>query len=277
MVVSARENGDFFTVRTVEDAIDRDPSTYVVVANETARHRETVDRLIAGGFAGTVLVEKPIFDTARPAAVNEFRRLLVAYNLRFHPVLMRLRELLAGEEAVSASVYIGQYLPDWRPGTDYRLSYSAHRAAGGGVLRDLSHDLDYTLWLFGRWKRVAAIGGQLSTLEVDSDDVFALLMRTERCPVVTLQLSYLDRMPRRQVVVNTQRHTFAADLIAGTIVVDGVIEKFAIDRDTTYRAMHDAILDGDMGTVCDVDAALEVLILVEGAERAATDGNWIDR
>ena len=146
------------------------------------------------------------------------------------------------------------------------------------MLRDLSHDLDYALWLFGPWTRVVALGGRHSELDIDSDDIFALLFETRNCPVVNVQLSYLDRRPRRQIVVNTRRHTFAADLIAGTLSVDArELELMELDRDTTYRAMHHAVICGETGTVCDVAAGLEVLALIEGAERSVADGVWIGR
>ncbi|USU14100.1 hypothetical protein NF701_17800 (plasmid) [Sphingomonadaceae bacterium OTU29THOMA1] len=277
MIVSKRRIEQLPFRHVLEDALDDDPETYVVVANETARHRDTVEQLIAAGFRGTVLVEKPIFDMAGPVPDHGFQRLSVAYNLRFHPVLQRLRAVLAEDTVISASIYVGQYLPDWRPGTDYRDSYSAHRSAGGGALRDLSHDLDYGTWLFGGWTRVAALGGHLSALEIDSDDVFALLMATQECPVVTVQLSYLDRMPRRRIVVNAQRQTIEADLIAGTLTINGEREEFTMDRDTTYRAMHDALLGARDEDACDALSAMDTLKLVEAAEQAASGGCWVSR
>jgi hypothetical protein len=68
-------------------------------------------------------------------------------------------ERLDGRSAITVSAYVGQDLRDWRPGRDHRTTASATQQAGGGVLRDLSHELDYLLWLFGPWQRVAALGG----------------------------------------------------------------------------------------------------------------------
>ena len=41
------------------------------------------------------------------------------------------------------------YLPHWRPEKDYRTSVSAIPSLGGGALRELSHEFDYLLELFG--------------------------------------------------------------------------------------------------------------------------------
>ena len=40
------------------------------------------------------------------------------------------------------------YLPSWRKTVDYTKSYSAFPNRGGGVLLDLSHEIDYLKWLF---------------------------------------------------------------------------------------------------------------------------------
>jgi predicted dehydrogenase len=222
-----------------------------------------------------VLVEKPLFDQARPLPASGFRLACVAYNLRFHPVVQRLKALLEGEDIVSAHAYAGQYLPDWRPGSDYRVSYSAQIDRGGGVLRDLSHELDYLAWVLGCWRRVAALGGHLSSLKISSDDVFSLLMSMERCPIVSVQLNYLERPARRTLVVNTNQHTFEADLIEGTLSIDREnFERFPVERDSTYRVMHEALLAGRTDVACSLDQGMQTLRLIDAARQSAQRLEW---
>lgn len=277
-VVSGRASSFPRIFGAVEPAIAEWCPDYVVIANATADHRETMARVNDAGFRGHVLVEKPIFASSERVESHPFATINVAYNLRFHPVMDRLRERLTGERLLSIQIYVGQYLPDWRPGTDYRRSYSSHAAGGGGVLRDLSHELDYLGYLAGRWRRVAALGGHYSALAGDSDDIFAMLIATERCPVVQLQMNYLDRVGRRQIVINTDRSTIAADFVAATMSVDAEVETFSVGRDDSYRAMHRAVLDGrDAASeqLCGLEEAFDTMTLIEAAERAAHTGHWI--
>lgn len=250
---------------------------YVVIANATHQHHASLVELARLGYAGIVLVEKPLFSHGGETIPTALRQLFVAYNFRFHPLIQRLKTLLAGEEIVSVQAYVGQYLPDWRPATDYRASYSASAEQGGGVLRDLSHELDYLTWLLGRTKRVSALGGHLSALEITSDDIFALMLVTEACPVVTLQLNYLDRAGRRSILINTSKHTIEANLIAGTLTIDRDVETFVVARDDTYRLMHEAVLSGSTGNLCTRAEGIETLRLIEAAELAAKRGTWIER
>lgn len=250
---------------------------YAVIATETARHAEGIGELAEAGFRGTLLVEKPLFHQADRLAQHPFEGAFVAYNLRFHPILQRLRELLQQETIISVQAYVGQYLPLWRPDRDYRTGYSADGSAGGGVLRDLSHELDYLNWLLGGWRKLTALGGRFSGLEITSDDVFALMMTTSRCPIVSVQLNYLDRVGRRRIIVNCAESTIEADLVAGQVLVNNEREDFRVERDDTYREMHRALLGGRCRDVCTFNEGLEVVRMIGAAEQAIEEGEWVTR
>jgi len=276
-VSSSRKINFPIAFRDIQMGLLEHKPDYVVVANATNNHYETLLILADAGFSGQVLVEKPILANSSALPEFKFKNLSVAYNLRFHPVIQRLKEVIRYEKTLSAQIYVGQYLPNWRPEANYQHSYSSSSVRGGGVLRDLSHELDYTTLLFGDWKSVTALGGHVSNLEIDSDDIFVVLLQTERCPVVSIQTSYLDRVVRRLIVINTQHHTIEANLVAGTLSIDGCLETFSLDQDHTYREMHSAIMNGNIHLLCPAKDALAVLHLIEAAELANKDKKWIMR
>lgn len=251
---------------------------YVVIASCTSEHHEDLSNLAQHGFCGLVMVEKPLFSFNIPIPENKFSKLVVAYNLRFHPSLQRLKAIAdQPSRLITAHIYVGSYLPNWRANTDYRQSYSAQRIAGGGVLRDLSHELDYALWLFGSWRRLTANGGKFGTLEIDSDDTYSILMETPLCPSVAIHLNYLDRVPRRQILLNTEEQTISVDLYSNSINLNGVQESIALDRDFTYRSEHQAMLSGHFELLCSVEVAQETLRTIESAEQAARLHTWIEQ
>ena len=277
-VVVSKRNVNFPIVYSdLAVALTKENPQYVVIANETNRHHETLLMLAQLHYEGITLVEKPLFSRYIEISPLPFQKVFVAYNLRFHPIIQRLKWLLADEHVLSVQAYVGQYLPDWRPSSDYRASYSASAEQGGGVLRDLSHELDYLTWMLEGWKRVSSLGGHLSSLKITSDDVFALMMVTPSCPVVTLQMNYLDRVGRRLMIINTAKHTIKADLIKGTIMVDKDNELFSVARDDTYHDMHEALLSGREDIACFLDEGLETLRLIEATERAAKCCEWVER
>ena len=276
-VVSRRPAAAMRRFPTVAEAVRGFAPDYAVIASRTAEHRADLTALAATGFDGLVLVEKPLF--AEPAAVpaNRFAKVFVAYNLRFDPVVRAAKAILDGESLIALHVYVGQYLPDWRPNRDYRTVYSARRAEGGGALRDLSHELDAVNWIAGGWTRLAATGGHLSPLEIDSDDVFALLVETARCKAVTVNLNYLDDALHRDIVALTAKGTLRADLVAGTVSFGGKLEVFNVVRDDAYRDQHRAILSGAADGACTLEDGVAITEMIAAAERAAHDRVWVER
>ena len=274
--VVSRRNVDATTVLpSIAVAVADWNPEYVVVASRTHEHRGDFEALTEGGFAGTVLMEKPLFDRGGDAPAHGFSQVFVAYNLRFHPAVARFRELLDQTTPYAVHAYVGQYLPDWRPDADYRKGYSAIKAQGGGVLRDLSHELDALNWMLGGWTRITALGGHLSHLEIDSDDVFSLMFAANRCPVVTIQMNYLDSVLRREILALTDKGSIRADLVAGTVEFEGQTETFAVERDDTYIAQHKAVLAGKVENLCGLDQGLQVMAMIDAAEDAAENTKWV--
>lgn len=278
-VVSRRSLAVDKCFSNIPEAVECQKPAYVVVSNETSAHFETVRALAECGYSGQVLIEKPIFGRLSVFPDNMFSAVYCAYHLRFHPLLVRLREALAGERILTFNSYVGQYLPDWRPDTDYRSGYSAQANLGGGALADLSHELDFANWVMGGWCAVAARGGHYSDLEITSDDCFSILLETRRCHVATVHLNYLNREKFRQFLVNTDVATYRVDLVSGIFTRNEISDISVVEHDAPYMAMHNAILNPDLpGDTapypCTLNEALDVVELMEAARSCAGTYNW---
>ncbi len=260
---------------TVSDALHNFKPDYVIVASKTNEHYENIIQLAELGFSGVLLIEKPLFDDVKPFPDNSFQRVHIAFNMRFHPLLSELKKAVAQREIFSIHAYVGQYLPDWRPGRDYRAGYSAIKAQGGGVLRDLSHELDMSTYIGGSAHNVTALGGKLSCLEIDSDDTFAILMRMARCPAASVNMNYLDTIPHREFVIHTDKGTLRADLIKGELS-DGIdTRRILVERNESYSAMHRAIIDCDTRVICSLQEGEHIQTLIAAIEKAAFSEEWI--
>lgn len=194
----------------------------VIVSNPTSLHLEVASAAVLAGAA--VFVEKPIAADLR--GIDDLGRLVaerdavlaVGCQLRFHPALLRLRELLGtGVLGPLVAVHAEQaeYLPSFHPYEDYRLSYAARRELGGGVVLTQIHEIDYLTWIFGIPSSVYAVGGHLSSLEIDVEDVASALFAHDfggRPLPVHLHLDYLQRPSRRTCRVTGEAGTIDVDL-----------------------------------------------------------------
>jgi predicted dehydrogenase len=219
-------------VATLEAGLAERPDA-VFVTNPTALHLPAARAAVDAGCH--VFIEKPLADTWD--GVDDFlaavdRKGVVAalgYQLRFHPGLTRLRELLEGGaigRPLAARLEFGEYLPAWHPWEDYRQGYAARRDLGGGVLLTQIHDIDYACWLFGTPARVSAVGGHLSDLDVDVEDLVCATLecgRDGRVFPVELRLDYVQRPPVRHCAVLGSNGRVALDFIAGTLTCTDVV------------------------------------------------------
>lgn len=276
-IVSRRPFTDMECFSSISTALRKYMPEYVVLARETSSHQADLIELANNDYAGLVLIEKPIFHKLLQIPENKFKNAFVAYNLRFHPLILKLHDLLEQEKVLSACVYVGQYLPGWRPGRDYRLTSSAIDQLGGGVLRDLSHELDYLLWFFGNWRRVTAIGGHYSHLQTTCDDIYTLLFSADKCPAISVQMNYLDRVGSRIIIINSDTKTFKLDLVNCILKVNDKSETCKIERNDTYISQHKAILNNNSEHLCTLNHGIEVMSLIEAAENAAQSKEWISR
>jgi predicted dehydrogenase len=275
--VSSRADVAQKSYSSIVEAITEFNPDYVVISNPTALHSQAFQDLTAAGFSGRVLVEKPANIASTLALPGTFSSVHVAYNLRFHPVMTALRDELQGKKIYSVQAYAGQDLTAWRPGRDVEEQYSAHASQGGGVLRDLSHELDYLQWLFGDAQEVVALGGRLGDLTVDSDDSWSVLFTAELAEQVSLSINYFDVPGSRSVRVITDTETYFADFIAGTLSVNGVIQQqFSVERNDTYLAMHTDVLDQGL-IATSIQSALNTDRLILDIERSATEKIWVKR
>jgi predicted dehydrogenase len=123
---------------------------YCVISSVTSRHFDDLDEVLKFNPNILVLVEKPIFNLLHMSAeVDKYRNVYVGYNMRFLSHISNLRLLLNNQSIKKASFYISTYLPSWRSGLDYKKRYSIQKQLGGGVLRELSHELDLSILLLG--------------------------------------------------------------------------------------------------------------------------------
>jgi predicted dehydrogenase len=198
---------DVETVATLDEGLRARPRA-ALICTPPATHLALARSAAEAGCH--LFIEKPVAE--RREGVDVLAGLvaerglvaLVACNMRFHPGVGQLKRWL--DEGVAGRVLavhaeFGHWLPNWRPEVDYRRVYSAHRAAGGGILLDAIHEIDYLGWFLGPLADVACLKAKVSDLDIDTEDTVALLLRAASGAVVTVSLDYTQRVKRRRCAV----------------------------------------------------------------------------
>ena len=272
--VTGNQDCPYARFESIEIACTEWQPDHVLIANATDKHLDSLLKVDQTSFNGSILIEKPLFDQISNYQPKNPERIFVAYNLRFHPLLKLLKEHLGNKPIYSAEFHVGQYLPDWRPGTDYRLSYSAHSDQGGGVLRDLSHEIDLAFWICGNPESVVATGGKMSDLEITSDDIFLALVKTKECQAITISLNYLNRTPQRLIRINAKGMTLTLDLIAGKLDVNGEVFESHPERDFNYNEQLSHFMNCNKNVLCSYVEGLTIMKFIVESEIAIENNCW---
>ena len=210
-------------VNTLEDAIRERPET-AIVANPAPFHVPVAQALAEAGCH--LLVEKPLSDSLEGIGqlieTCDARKLvlMVGYVLRFVPSLQFMASQIAAGKIgriLHVATEVGQYLPDWRPSTNYRNSVTARNSLGGGALLELSHEIDIALWIGGPAVSVAAGLSRLGSLEIDTEDCADLRLDFANGASGTVHMDLLQRVPVRRCKVVGSEGTLKWDYFSDKI------------------------------------------------------------
>ena len=198
---------------------------FAIISNPTSFHFNFIERLAIRGIP--LFIEKPAVDSLenidKLIAIVKKNKLLtfVACNLRFHPCLQYLKNLIDSNKnrINEINVYCGSYLPDWRPQADFRDVYSAKASLGGGVHLDLFHEIDYTAWIFGIPIKSNSRFRSESTLSIDSIDYANYYLQYDKFSA-NIVLNYYRRQPKRIIDIVFENESLTVDLIQNQIKND---------------------------------------------------------
>ncbi len=278
---------------SVEEALQFQPQA-AVIANPASFHLDIALPLARAGVH--LLIEKPIaVDEKKTLELIEVCRsyrtvLMVGYNLRFLRSLQQFREILEEKRVgriLSVRSEIGQFLPSWRPSLDYRKTVSAQAALGGGVLLELSHEIDYLRWLFGEVEWVSAVQRRQSSLEIDVEDTAHLILGFTHLlgtvPVIaSLNMDFVRHDATRNCTVIGETGSLRWNALTGTVEL---FEQGGNAWQTLFTHKHQrddsyieewnhflaCIADGSPPLISGQDG-LAVIRIIEAARRSSTIG-----
>ena len=199
---------------------------FAIVSNPTSARKTTLQFL--SEMKIPIFIEKPLHDSLDIAELVQklsTKGLItyVACNLRFLDSIQYLydrRVTLRSSRLNEVNSYCGSYLPDWRPGIDFRSTYSANPALGGGVHLDLIHELDYLYWIFDMPIQVNHLHRNRSSLSIDSVDYANYQLHYDGF-IANVIMNYYRKDPKRSLELVFENETWNIDLLENNIGCNG--------------------------------------------------------
>ena len=198
-VYSKQKKIPFIRINNLSEIKKINPD-YIVVASNTSDHFSQLKFIEKNLKNKLILVEKPIFSKFKKLKIKN-NKVFVGYNLRLHPAISLIKNKIKNRKIWYASATCGSYLPKWRNNRHYSLTHSAKKSSGGGVLLELSHELDYFLWLFKEFKIQYVYNKKISNLKINTDDILDLKGNNSKIKYLNIKLNYFFRQPVRKISI----------------------------------------------------------------------------
>ena len=170
-------------IHSKEEAISYAPEA-VIICSPASFHIDMAMFYAQNGI--NIFLEKPLSNNLD--GVNQLIEIIkkkkiiamVGYPLRFNRSLIKFHEKIKQGfigDILKIRSRSSSYLPKWRPNIDYRKSVSANTKLGGGVILEVSHEIDYLRWIFGEPELIGYYHDKFSSLEIDEDcEDYAIIM-----------------------------------------------------------------------------------------------------
>lgn len=191
------------------------------ITNPTSLHIQTAIQCAKRKMA--LFIEKPLSHNMK--GIDELLRIVrenrlptyVAYVLRFHPLAKEIKHILKKRKVLHARILTTSYLPLWRRKGRHLNSYSAQSKFGGGVVLDLSHEIDLADYLFSGVKSMSGRFSRRGNVTVDAEDCADFLIRSGMAPV-TIHTNFCSHIPQRVIQIDFVNESILADFISGKMI-----------------------------------------------------------
>lgn len=263
--------------------------TGVLICSPTSMHIRQAIPFAERGIH--LLIEKPLdaelkgADKLAATVEKTGARVLIAYCFRFSEHARKLK-MLVDQEVVGKALFVrgefSEFLPDWHPWEDYRSFYMAKRTGGGGSLLDQSHIMDIAHWLFGDVSDVFAMNGNLSDLEVETDDFAEMMIRFQSGMVGVIHQDMFGRKHTKCMDVKCEHGNIFWDVYDLSVSVydartrTTTIHSTPKDHQIMYRNEIRHFLSLCRGEEtragCSLDEGIHGMKIIEAARRSQNSG-----
>ena len=218
-----------------------------------------------------VLIEKPLFNKTVKIK-NKFKnKYVVGYNLRYHPVLKFIKSFIKKKKIFYIKIESSSYLPSWRK-INYKNSVSAKKKLGGGVLLEMSHEIDFLTWIFGKLKLSNVLNDKASDLKINTDDFLIINGKTKNNSVVSMNMNFFSHLMRRELIVVGKNFSLSGDLIKNEVILVKNFKKKRIKfknfkLDHTYKYQLQDFLSKKYKYTCSLKEGVKILDLIETIQK----------
>lgn len=276
-------------VFSIKDAIELDIQAAIISSPATLHLQQSLELAKSGVH---LLIEKPLSHTADGLdellkVVNDNNIIaMVGYVLRYDAGARKFKDWLSNKaigKILHARIECGSYLPDWRPDQDYRKTVSALPELGGGVLLELSHEIDYLHWFFGKSIDIQAQIINSRVLDINVEDQADLLVTSEHGYSISVHIDFYRRHVKRECTIITTKGELTWNAVRKKVTWKAINEK---ELNYEYNNVRDDIyhmqlkkffkcIENNSKPEVTIEDGINVVRMIDAARDASISGSKV--
>ena len=211
-----------------------------IISNPSSLHIKTATKLAEKNTH--CLIEKPLslnlkgIKKLQTITKSKKLNIQIGYNLRFMKGAKFFKNQFQNQKdkIIHISIRCLTNLVNWRKNKNYKKFSSANKKLSGGILFELSHEIDYLRWIFGDVLEVFATVKNTKKLRLDIEDIAKIFLRLKSGVTADINLSLVNDYEERKCEVITKKHNYSWNLLKDEIKKDN---RF-IFRNNKYDINH---------------------------------------
>lgn len=269
-------------ILNLEELIYQNPD-YIIVANPSSFHVEVAKEIINHNIP--VLIEKPLannfescLDIEAYCTQKKDPKVAVGYCLRFLPSAKIVKQVI--DEGVLGEIYnvnaiVGQFLPTWRKGIDYKKTVSARKSLGGGVLLELSHELDYLQWYLGDLNLQHSFLRTTDELGIKVEDIANLILTSKNNVYVSVHLDFIQKFTKRTCIFIGEKGLLEWNLMKNIVTLSTasgkktLYENEGYDKNNMYLEMlaeFEKYIKNDKNSLASLNSSSNLVKIIDEAK-----------
>jgi len=223
-----------------------------IIATESSNH--SIDYAIYSIYARKWLVEKPIISINNFNEKIQFNRfskknIFVGYNKRFESGIKELKKLISKNKLSYAHFKCFSNLNNWR-NQDISKSISLKKDKGGGVINELSHEIDLANFLIGGISKIDGITKQRKYKLSDVEDTAFLKLNHNNGIKTKVDISFGCEKDVRKVILYFGENKIIYNHLTGDIfkIINNkkyLYKNLKEDRNKSFERQINALLKDD--------------------------------
>ena len=275
--------GNVEIVKDINSAMSKD-CTHAIIANPATMHIDYTCKMLNNGV--NTLVEKPLFtgqeqdsQIKKLITIKNKENAFVGYVLRQDIIIKRVKQIVdSGDlgELIAIDAKCGSWLPDWRPDRNYKETVSAKNSQGGGVLLELSHEIDLIMYLAGKIDVKYGLVKNTGILGIETEDLASITGVTEKGAIVNIGIDFCSKPTKRYGEIKLSNGSISYDLIQREVVIDvynkGTSNEYNMPQDSKERLMNQInyLFENTVyqrKDFCSIDEGIEVVNVIRKVKK----------